>query len=246
MARAEAGMGIDAGDVDGDGDLDLVLSHLLGETHTLYLREEVGFRDATVPAGIAAPTLPLTGFGIGFLDVDLDRASLGKTVEFRRHAFFLERHHARQRHEATVIRIDVEVDEVRWVVDIAAGRFQQDRDRLVHEGRVGETLPDHCVRGSTPGLRVRPTPGLLGDLEPGVPDARPTRTQVPGPRPKVRLVHPVDVVRRPHIWRERGETARRRAERHYSWDYKISAALGVYLGLRRRRTAPGFVRLSRA
>ena len=56
----------------------------------------------------------------------------------------------------------------------------------------------------------------------------------------------VDVVRRPHIWRERGETARRRAERHYSWDYKISAALGVYLGLRRRRTAPGFVRLSRA
>ena len=71
--RPEASMGVDAADFDADGDLDLVLSHLTGETHTLYRNEGGGlFRDVTVEVGLAEPTLEATGFGAGFLDVDND------------------------------------------------------------------------------------------------------------------------------------------------------------------------------
>ncbi len=73
FGKAEAGMGVDLGDVNGDGALDLALTHLISESHTLYLRDgEFGYRDGTSAAGLAAPTVPLTGFGVGLLDADLD------------------------------------------------------------------------------------------------------------------------------------------------------------------------------
>lgn len=68
----EASMGVDAGDVDGDGDLDLFVTHLRGETNTLYLDEGGSFRDGTFRFGLAAPSTDRTGFGVGFLDLDHD------------------------------------------------------------------------------------------------------------------------------------------------------------------------------
>ena len=71
--EAEAGMGVVAGDVDGDGDLDLFLTHLNSQTNTLYVHsDERGYMDATVQAGLAVPSRPMTGFGTAFLDFDHD------------------------------------------------------------------------------------------------------------------------------------------------------------------------------
>ena len=74
----EAGMGIALGDIDGDRDLDLFLSHLIEETNTLYLNlggtpgATDGFEDRAAEAGLAAPSTPYTGFGTAFFDADND------------------------------------------------------------------------------------------------------------------------------------------------------------------------------
>jgi enediyne biosynthesis protein E4 len=71
--RAQAGMGADAGDYDGDARIDLVLTTFAHDRYTLY-RSVDGrhFEDATA-AGIAAPTFVRMGWGAAFLDADLDR-----------------------------------------------------------------------------------------------------------------------------------------------------------------------------
>jgi enediyne biosynthesis protein E4 len=70
---ARAGMGIDAGDYDGDGRLDLVITNLDFEMHTLHRGEEHGlFSYATLDGGLGYPTLPFVGFGVAFLDYDHD------------------------------------------------------------------------------------------------------------------------------------------------------------------------------
>ena len=74
--RAEAGMGVARGDVNGDGLEDLMLTHLVQETHTLYLAKRRGnvasFSDRTLRAGIAAASIDMTGFGAALADLDLD------------------------------------------------------------------------------------------------------------------------------------------------------------------------------
>ncbi len=71
--RPQASMGVDFADVDGDGDEDLFMTHLDGETNTLYLNDGGGtFRDASLASGLATPSWNATGFGTAFLDVDND------------------------------------------------------------------------------------------------------------------------------------------------------------------------------
>jgi len=73
QGRAEASMGVDAGDIDGDGDDDLFMTHLREETNTLYINEgDAQFVERTVSAGLSAASLGLTGFGTAMLDYDND------------------------------------------------------------------------------------------------------------------------------------------------------------------------------
>jgi hypothetical protein len=70
---ARAGMGVDAGDFDNDGDEDLFVTNLNTETNTLYVNDGKGwFEDRTTQAGLGAPSLPYTGFGTAWVDFDND------------------------------------------------------------------------------------------------------------------------------------------------------------------------------
>ncbi|MGH9361022.1 MAG: CRTAC1 family protein [Thermoanaerobaculia bacterium] len=71
--RMEAGMGVDAGDTDGDGRLDLVVTNFAQETNALYRNLDGGlFFDARFVAGIAGPSFPMLGFGVVLADLDED------------------------------------------------------------------------------------------------------------------------------------------------------------------------------
>ncbi len=69
--REQAGMGVDAGDYDGDGRLDLVVTNFAQDYTTVYRNDGDGFfRDVSFESGIAATLGPYMGWGIGFVDVD--------------------------------------------------------------------------------------------------------------------------------------------------------------------------------
>ena len=71
--KPEAGMGIAAGDFDGDGDEDLLLTHIVRETNTLYRNDGAGgFEDHSISSGVAAPSWAMTGFGTAWIDFDND------------------------------------------------------------------------------------------------------------------------------------------------------------------------------
>jgi hypothetical protein len=69
--QAQGSMGVDTGDVDGDGDEDLFVTNLDNEGNALYLNVGNGlFEDRTVERGLFA--LGFTGFGTRLTDVDND------------------------------------------------------------------------------------------------------------------------------------------------------------------------------
>jgi len=71
--RAEASMGLDAADLDGDRDLDLFMTHLGQESNTLYLNDGDGvFRDRSFESGLGIPSIASTGFGTRASDLDGD------------------------------------------------------------------------------------------------------------------------------------------------------------------------------
>ena len=71
--KAEAGMGVDAGDFDGNGTDDIFITHLMDETNTLYLNLGKGlFEDRTRETGLGMPGRRFTGFGTLFFDYDND------------------------------------------------------------------------------------------------------------------------------------------------------------------------------
>lgn len=70
---ARAGMGVDAGDVDGDGTADFVVTNFDSEYHALYLNPgKLPLREATVTSRLAQFTKPYVGWGVRFLDYDND------------------------------------------------------------------------------------------------------------------------------------------------------------------------------
>jgi len=72
-ARSEACMGIDGGDVDGDGHIDYFMTNYAEETDTLYRGEGDGFFfDGTYKAGLIEATYKPLGFGTRLFDYDLD------------------------------------------------------------------------------------------------------------------------------------------------------------------------------
>ena len=71
--QTEAGMGVDAGDFDGNGTDDIFVTHLMDETNTLYVNlGESVFEDRTREAGLGMPGRRFTGFGTFFFDYDND------------------------------------------------------------------------------------------------------------------------------------------------------------------------------
>ncbi len=73
FGRPEAGMGADIGDLDGDADFDILLTHFADETNTVYLAGPGGgFTDGSIGFGFGALGLRATGFGAILADFDLD------------------------------------------------------------------------------------------------------------------------------------------------------------------------------
>jgi len=71
--KSEACMGVDSGDYDEDGDLDLYVVNFQQESNTLYRNDGGGFfTDVSTRSGAGEPSRAKLGFGCAFLDVDLD------------------------------------------------------------------------------------------------------------------------------------------------------------------------------
>ncbi|BCS32790.1 RNA-binding protein [Luteitalea sp. TBR-22] len=71
--RPEGSMGIAAGDYDRDGDDDLVVTNIIGETFVLYENDGTGaFEDRRAAVGLSSATAMMTGFGADWFDADND------------------------------------------------------------------------------------------------------------------------------------------------------------------------------
>ena len=70
---ARSGMGIDAGDFDGDGNPDFVVTNFHDEFHALYGNGGAfPFRELSRSSGLTRFTVPYVGWGVRFIDYDND------------------------------------------------------------------------------------------------------------------------------------------------------------------------------
>ena len=73
VGGAQASMGVDAGDYDGDGLPDLVVTNFQDEGVSLYRNEgSTYFSDISMPSGVRGPSLKRLGWGVSFVDCDND------------------------------------------------------------------------------------------------------------------------------------------------------------------------------
>jgi len=71
--RARGAMGVDVGDYDGDGRLDLLVANFTYQGYSLFRNAGHGaFRDVARETGLAEPSLPMSGFGARLFDEDDD------------------------------------------------------------------------------------------------------------------------------------------------------------------------------
>jgi hypothetical protein len=71
--KYEAGMGVDAADVDGDGWLDIYVTHLASELNRLYHNNhDESFDDATFSSGLGNKAINLSGVSAKMFDYDND------------------------------------------------------------------------------------------------------------------------------------------------------------------------------
>jgi len=72
QGNAQAGMGVDAGDWNQDGQDDLLVTNFDDDVNTLYVRRGRGFRDETVRSGLAALSRAYLCWGCGLVDFEHD------------------------------------------------------------------------------------------------------------------------------------------------------------------------------
>ena len=73
LGRAQAGMGVDVADTNGDGLPEIFVTNFEDEYNTLYENFGAGvFQDVTQTSGLAAESLPWVGWGTRLADSDLD------------------------------------------------------------------------------------------------------------------------------------------------------------------------------
>ncbi len=73
QGASEGSMGLAIGDIDGNGYPDIFTTNVRRESNTLYLGEQgLNFTDGTATTGLAAASLPYTGWGTAFFDPDND------------------------------------------------------------------------------------------------------------------------------------------------------------------------------
>ena len=69
---AKAGMGVASGDIDDDGDIDLLVVNLQGQTDSFFRNEGDYFADATSALGLASSSRRYTRWGVVLTDFDND------------------------------------------------------------------------------------------------------------------------------------------------------------------------------
>jgi hypothetical protein len=68
--KAEGSMGVDFADIDHDGLLDIIVTNFVDEPNALYWNQgEKGFTDIAWSSGIAQDSVPMVGWGTGFVDM---------------------------------------------------------------------------------------------------------------------------------------------------------------------------------
>lgn len=73
LGKPEAGMGVDFGDIDGNGFSDIIKTHLDLQTNAVYSNQgSMLFIDARYTSKLAEPSMYMVGFGTVFADLDQD------------------------------------------------------------------------------------------------------------------------------------------------------------------------------